>query len=153
MTSPGSAPQPAGLFDRLSERLTATRRALAQGFNELIGAGQLDDAVLEDLEATLLQADVGIEATGRILETIKQSGGSASPRAALRQALLDLIRPCQQPLAIDTAHRPYVIMVVGVNGAGKTTTIGKLASRFKAEGRKVMLAAPGYSDYQSLGSA
>jgi fused signal recognition particle receptor len=141
MTSPGSTPQSTGLFGRLSDRLSATRRALAQGFNELIGAGQPDAAVLEDLEATLLQADVGIDATARILETVKQSSGSADTRAVLRQALLDLIRPCQQPLAVDAAHRPYVIMVVGVNGAGKTTTIGKLASRFKAEGHKVMLAA------------
>jgi len=141
MTSSGPAPQPASLFGRLSEKLTATRRALAQGFNDLIGAGPLNAAVLEDLEAALLQADVGVEATGRIIETVKQSGGSSGPRAALRSALLDLIGPCQQPLVIDTARRPYVIMVVGVNGAGKTTTIGKLANRLKAEGHKVMLAA------------
>jgi fused signal recognition particle receptor len=129
------------MLARLSERLTATRRALAQGFSELLGAGKPDPAVLDDLEASLLGADVGIEATGRILETVQRAGGSSDARAVLRAALLDLIGPCQQPLTVAAEHRPYVIMVVGVNGAGKTTTIGKLARRLKNDGRKVMLAA------------
>ena len=129
------------MFGRLSERLSATRRALAQGFGELLGAGQPSPAVLDDLEAALLSADVGIEATGRILETVQRASGSADVRSILRNALLDLIGPCQQPLAVTTAHQPFVLMVVGVNGAGKTTTIGKLAKRFKNDGHKVMLAA------------
>jgi len=141
MTPPDPAPSSSGFFGRLSERLSATRRALAQGFNELLGAGTQDPAVLEDLEAVLLQADVGIEATGRILETVQRAGGSAPPRTVLREALLELIRPCQQPLVIHPDRRPTVIMVIGVNGAGKTTTIGKLARRLKDEGHAVMLAA------------
>jgi fused signal recognition particle receptor len=142
MTVPANSPKPAqGMLGRLSERLAATRRALAQGFSELLGAGSPDPAVLDDLETALLTADVGIEATGRIIETVKQAGGSADLRAVLRNALLELIRPCQQPLTIAAGHRPFVIMVVGVNGAGKTTTIGKLARHLKAAGHKVMLAA------------
>jgi fused signal recognition particle receptor len=141
MTSPGNAPQTTGVLSRLAERLTATRRALAQGFGELIGSRAPDATVLDDLEATLLQADVGIEATTRILETVTHAPGSGDWRAVLRGALLDLIRPCQAPLAVSADRRPFVIMVVGVNGAGKTTTIGKLAHRLQADGHKVMLAA------------
>lgn len=129
------------MLNRLSERLAATRRALAQGFGELIGSRQPDAVVLDDVETALLGADVGIDATALILETVKRGSGSGGWRMTLRNALLELIRPCQQPLAINSAHRPFVIMMVGVNGAGKTTTIGKLASRLKANGHKVMLAA------------
>jgi fused signal recognition particle receptor len=129
------------MLTRLSERLTATRRALARGFGELLGTAEPSPAVLDDLEAALLQADVGIEATGRILQTIQTASGSADPRQRLRTALLDLIRPCEQPLVIPAGTKPYVIMVVGVNGAGKTTTIGKLAQRLKSAGHQVMLAA------------
>jgi len=139
-SSPPSSRNDSGLFSRLSDRLSATRRALAAGFNELLGVARPDPEVLDDLEAILLQADVGIEATGRIIETLKQAGGSPDMRQRLRETLIELLRPCQQ--ALDPAgHTPYVVMVVGVNGAGKTTTIGKLAHRFQAEGRKVMLAA------------
>jgi fused signal recognition particle receptor len=128
------------MLARLTERLAATRRTLSRSFAELLGAGGFDRAVLEDLEAALLGADVGIEATARIIDNLRQASGTDA-RAALRAALLDLIRPCEQPLHVPHPGRPFVIMVVGVNGAGKTTTIGKLAHRLKAEGRSVMLAA------------
>jgi fused signal recognition particle receptor len=130
------------MLARLSERLSATRRALAQGFAELLGAHRAPDpAALDDLEAALLQADVGIEATGRIIERVTREAGTDDLRTVLRTALLDLIRPCQQPLALPAAVKPYVIMVVGVNGAGKTTTTGKLARHLQQGGRSVMLAA------------
>ncbi len=142
MTLPNTSPQPNhGMLARLSERLAGTRRALAQGLGGLLGGGPPDPARLDDLEAALLGADVGIEASGRILETVRRASGSADLRAVLRATLLDLIRPCEAPLVVAAARKPYVIMVVGVNGAGKTTTVGKLAGRLKAEGRKVMLAA------------
>jgi len=128
------------MLARLSERLSATRRALGQSFAGLIGAGRTDDATLEDLEAMLLQADVGIDASTRIIDGIRHAPATDA-RTALRAALLDLIRPCEQPLAVPEGKKPFVVMVIGVNGAGKTTTIGKLANRFKAEGHKVMLAA------------
>jgi fused signal recognition particle receptor len=135
-----------GILGRLGERLAATRRALSLGFGELIGARRAPDpAVLEDLEASLLQADVGIEATGRILARLEDQAGRVAEeggaRAILRTTLLELIQPCEQPLQIATTGKPFVIMVVGVNGAGKTTTIGKLAHRLQADGKKVMLAA------------
>lgn len=142
MTLPNTSSQPnRGMLARLSERLANTRRALAQGLDGLLGGGPPDPARLDDLEAALLGADIGIEASGRILETVRRAGGSTDLRAVLRTTLLDLIQPCEAPLVVAATHKPYVILVVGVNGAGKTTTVGKLASRLKAEGRKVMLAA------------
>ncbi len=130
------------MLSRLSERLSATRRALAQGLAGLAGLQRAPGpAELEDLETALLQADVGIEATGRILRQVGKAPAPGGLREALRTALLALIRPCQQTLDIPRGDKPFVIMVVGVNGAGKTTTIGKLAGRLLGEGRKVMLAA------------
>jgi len=143
MTLPDASSKPnRGMLTRLSERLAGTRRALAQGLGGLFGVGGTPDPErLDELEAALLGADVGVEASARILETVRRAGGSADLRAVLRSTLLDLIGPCEAPLVVATDRKPTVIMVVGVNGAGKTTTIGKLAGRLKAEGRKVMLAA------------
>lgn len=131
-----------GMLARLGERLGSTRKAITRGFADLLGAGDAPaDEQLETLEDTLLQADVGVEATARIMNTIRSRSGHGNMRTALRAALLDLIAACEQPLEVATEKYPYVIMVVGVNGAGKTTTIGKLAHRLQAQGHKVMLAA------------
>lgn len=106
----------------------------------------IDEDVLEALEDQLLTADVGIEATQRIVSDIterisrKELSDGAAVMEATKSALLDILTPCEQPLVPDD-NKPFVILVVGVNGAGKTTTIGKLAHRFKAEGKQVMLAA------------
>jgi fused signal recognition particle receptor len=97
--------------------------------------------LFDDLEAALLQVDVGVEASARIIDRIRTQTGPESMRARLRAALLELIAPCERPLVISAQAKPFVIMVVGVNGAGKTTTIGKLAHRLQADGHKVMLAA------------
>ena len=159
----GSSPKPESgtrsAFTRLSERLTATRKTLARGFAELLGTQHAPDpAVLDDLEAALLQADLGVEATARIIDSVRTPADPGALRAVLRDALLRLIAPCEQPLEIPAVApgilppatlarpgasqtRPFIIMVVGVNGAGKTTTIGKLAHRLQAQGHKVMLAA------------
>ena len=142
----GSSPEPEtgtrSALARLSERLAATRKTLTRGFAELLGAQRAPDPEqLDDLESALLQADVGVEATARIIEKIRIPAGPGGMRATLRAALLDLIAPCERPLEIPARTKPYVIMVVGVNGAGKTTTIGKLAYRLQAQGHKVMLAA------------
>jgi fused signal recognition particle receptor len=142
----GSSPKPESgkrsALTRLSERLAATRKILARGFADLLEGERVPDPrLLDDLEAALLQADVGVEASTRIVEKIRTQAGSGAMRAALRAALLELIAPCEQPLAVPVLTKPFVIMVVGVNGAGKTTTIGKLAHRLQADGHKVMLAA------------
>ena len=142
MALTGSSPKQ-GTLARLSERLAATRKTLTRGFAELLGVQHAPDAgQLDELEATLLQADVGVEATTRIIEKIRTATSPGGMRAILRAALLELIAPCERPLEIPVAAPlPFVIMVVGVNGAGKTTTIGKLAHRLQAQGHKVMLAA------------
>ena len=142
-SSPKPEPDTLSALGRLGERLAATRKSLTRGFAELLGAQRAPDPeLLDDLEAALLMADVGVEASARIIERIRTQAGPGNLRAVLRAALLELMAPCEQPLEIPAgASRPFVIMVVGVNGAGKTTTIGKLAHRLQTQGHKVMLAA------------
>ena len=137
-----------GLFTRLSEKLGATRQALGRGVGELLlGRRELDDALLEELEALLLGADVGVETTLEIIDLLterlsrKQLADAAAAYGLVRDHLLGLLEPCARPLNVSGDRHPFVIMVVGVNGVGKTTTIGKLAQRLKQEGHRVMLAA------------
>jgi fused signal recognition particle receptor len=111
-----------------------------------LGRKEIDADLLEELESQLLLADVGVDATVEIIERLTQRVSRrelTSPeglQAALQEELLALLRPCEQPLE-PAGHSPFVILMVGVNGVGKTTTIGKLARRYQAEGRSVMLAA------------
>ena len=142
-----SAPaEKTGLFARLRAGLAKTGRVLTTDIGELL-ARKIDDELLEELETRLLMADVGVDATAEIIGDLtrrvarKQLDDAPALFQALHQDMVGILAPCAQPLAIDTAHRPYVILVVGINGAGKTTTIGKLAKRLQAEGRSVMLAA------------
>ncbi len=137
-----------GLFRRLGDALRQTRSAIADGIAQIIGSRTtIDDDLLEDVETILLSADVGVDATGRIIDSLqsrvsrKEVGDTSALLAALEKDMLDILDPVEQPLSIPGAGGPYVILVVGVNGAGKTTTIGKLAARFKSEGRSVMVAA------------
>ncbi len=108
---------------------------------------QLDEALLDEIETALLTADVGVTATTQLVDDLRKRmkarefADAAALLAALRAELLALLRPVSVPLEIDPARKPFVILTVGVNGVGKTTTIGKLARRFKDEGRSLMLAA------------
>jgi fused signal recognition particle receptor len=128
-----------GFFAKLKSRLTRSRSWLTGG---LFGRG-IDEESLEEFEERLLTADVGVEVTTWLIERLRKvKGGSAEAgAAALRDALLELLRPVEVPLEIDRAHKPFVILVVGVNGTGKTTTIGKLGHRLRARGHSVLLAA------------
>ncbi|SIO12216.1 signal recognition particle-docking protein FtsY [Sulfurivirga caldicuralii] len=137
-----------GFFARLRERLSKTRRGLADALGSLIaGRKQIDDELLEEIEMILLSADVGIDATDRIIQALTKQVSCRElkdPEAllnALRQQLLDILKPVAQPLEIPASDKPFVILMVGVNGVGKTTTIGKLAKKLQADGKKVMLAA------------
>ena len=137
-----------GWLGRIRAGLSKTRAGLADGLGSLfLGGKRLDDDLLEDLETRLLVADVGLDATRRILDGLTERLGRkdlVTPevvRTALAEDMTALLAPCEQPLQIAADARPFVILVVGINGAGKTTTIGKLAHRLKAEGRNVMLAA------------
>ncbi len=137
-----------GLFSRLRAGLSKTGRGLTEGVGGLfLGKKAIDAELLEELETRLLMADVGVEATTRIIDDLtgrvrrKQLGDAEALFAALHENMAEILRPVSEPLAVDTAKRPYVILMVGINGAGKTTTIGKLAKRLKSEGRSVLLAA------------
>ncbi|KAF1710323.1 signal recognition particle-docking protein FtsY [Pseudoxanthomonas kalamensis DSM 18571] len=108
---------------------------------------RLDDDLLDEIETALITADVGVPATTALVEDLRKRmkarefADANALLAALRADLVALLRPVAQPLAIDASARPFVILTVGVNGVGKTTTIGKLARRYKDEGRPLMLAA------------
>ena len=137
-----------GLFSRLKERLGRTRSNLTDGLASLLlGRKQIDDDLLEELETLLLTADVGIDATQRIINDItdkvkrKELSDPEALSSILKQELLLILQGADKPEREPAAGKPRVILMVGINGAGKTTTIGKLAKRFQGEGKSVMLAA------------
>ena len=137
----------AGVFERLRSGLSRSRGQLSEGLASLVlGKKQLDPALLEALEEQLIMADLGLEATDRVLESLRLRLGRSELTAeetvmsTLKETLIELLADQESPLSIK-AHQPFVILVVGVNGAGKTTIIGKLAHRFKQQGHSVMLAA------------
>ncbi len=138
-----------GLFARLKSGLSRTRGNLTEGIADLVlGKKAIDDELLEEIETQLLVADIGVEATTAIIKDLtarvsrKELADGEALMAALREDMAALLAPSNQPLVIDNeAHRPFVILMVGINGAGKTTTIGKLAKRLQNEGKSVMLAA------------
>ena len=143
------APQTEGksLFATLTARMSNKASALTRGLRELWPGRAIDAELLEELETRLLMADVGITATERILEALRQRVARKELAdfdallSALHQAILDVLTPVAKPLTIAPAQQPFTILVVGVNGSGKTTSIGKLARLLKSEGRSVMLAA------------
>ncbi|MGY2236301.1 signal recognition particle-docking protein FtsY [Pseudomonas gingeri] len=145
---PAAEETKAGFFARLKQGLSKTSASLGEGMASLfLGKKAIDDDLLEELETRLLTADVGVEATGVIIQSLtqkvarKQLTDSDALYKSLQAELAAMLKPVEQPLQIDTRHKPFVILVVGVNGAGKTTTIGKLAKKLQLEGKKVMLAA------------
>jgi fused signal recognition particle receptor len=130
--------------ERLQEGLSRSREKLAGALTSAFRRPVLDDTTLEELEAALLTADVGVAATATLLEDLrlrwKRSDGEGAPKAMLKAALVDLVKPLEKPLVLSEA-RPFVIMLAGVNGAGKTTSIGKLAKYLQSQGHSVLLAA------------
>jgi fused signal recognition particle receptor len=132
----------------LDQRLERSREQFGRNLRDLLASHPaLDERLLEELETTLLSADVGVTATMTIMDKLRAAiANRAVTRSeqllpAVQAELFELLEPCEQFLQVDPARRPFVILMVGVNGAGKTTTIGKLAQRFKEEGLSVMLAA------------
>ncbi|MGK0500512.1 MAG: fused signal recognition particle receptor [Oceanicoccus sp.] len=137
-----------GFFGRLKKGLKRTSSSFASGMGSIfLGKKEIDDELLDDLETQLLVADVGIEATRHIMDSLakqvsrKELFDAGALYQSLQKELAALLAPAAKPLEIDGSHKPYVILMVGVNGVGKTTTIGKLTKRFQAEGKSVMLAA------------
>jgi fused signal recognition particle receptor len=149
MTNENEADKPGvrGFFKRLRAKLNTGPAWLTTDIKELLPGRKIDAEILDDLETRLISADVGVEASARILDDLrkrvarKELDDVDALLKALHAAMLDILKPVEQPLHVDPNIRPYVILVVGINGAGKTTTIGKLAHRLLLERRTVMLAA------------
>jgi fused signal recognition particle receptor len=135
------------LFDRIKTGLSRTKANLTEQLSDLfLGAKEIDEDLLEEIETTLLMADIGVEATTEIIERLtdrverKQLKDADALKDALKQELGDLLGGVEHPLQLPE-KKPAVILMVGVNGVGKTTTIGKLAKKYQTEGKSVMLAA------------
>ena len=134
-----------GFFSRLKSGLTRSNKALGDGISAAFGGGKLSAEQLCELEDVLITADLGVAAAGEICAALRENRelknlDSEDLRRALADEIARLLEPVQQPLELPQT-KPVVILMAGVNGAGKTTTIGKLASRFMADGKTVMLAA------------
>ena len=131
---------------RLKQGLARTRELLNRDLSDLFGAGKIDEQFYEELETTLLAADVGVAATGFLIGELRAAARRASYREprelkhALRAALLALLRPIAVPLDVSR-YKPFIIMLAGVNGAGKTTSIGKIARYYQQAGKSILLAA------------
>ncbi|MCJ7955906.1 MAG: signal recognition particle-docking protein FtsY [Pseudomonas sp.] len=145
--APAAETSKTGFFARLKQGLSKTSASIGEGMASLfLGKKVIDDELLEDIETRLLTADVGVEATAVIIQSLtqkvarKQLTDADALYKSLQAELAAMLKPVEAPLVI-TPNKPFVILVVGVNGAGKTTTIGKLAKKLQSEGKKVMLAA------------
>ncbi len=135
-----------GWFKRLRQGLTKTSSRLTEGITGVFAKQKLDDETLEELEDLLIQADLGLSIASRVTDTLRQSRynsniSSEEVRDILAQEVEKVLAPVAEPLGVDAARKPHVILVVGVNGTGKTTTIGKYANQFTKQGHRVMLAA------------
>lgn len=133
-------------WKRLSLGLGRTASAIGAGITIIFTTRKLDADTLQELEDVLIQADLGVAVASKIVADIGRDrfDKSVSPqeiKAALADEVEAVLMPVARPLEIDSARKPFVLLMVGVNGSGKTTTIGKLAAKFHAEGKSVMLAA------------
>ncbi len=133
-----------GLFSRLKKGLSKTREVLTTDIDDLFRSKRKVDAdLLEEIEELLITSDMGVQTTMKLMEKVGKKSSKISTANDLKEVLKTEIRELiktPEP-GLEAGHKPHVIMVIGVNGVGKTTTIGKLASRFAGEGKKVLVAA------------
>ncbi|HEY9545854.1 MAG TPA: signal recognition particle-docking protein FtsY [Solimonas sp.] len=135
------------MLGKLRTRLNKGDSWLTRDLSTLFSADKLTPDALEEIETRLLLADAGIDATEWLMERLRNevnAGRVKNPkqlRAALRKSLVELLAPIAKPLQMPAFVKPFILFVAGVNGVGKTTTIGKLAARYKGEGKRVLLAA------------
>jgi fused signal recognition particle receptor len=147
MTHDADQTEAPGFFKRLRSKLSAGSAWLTQGFKEILPGRKIDAELLDELETRLITADVGVEATARILDDLhkrvarKELDDVDALLRALQESMLTILQPVERALLVEASFKPYVILVVGINGAGKTTTIGKLARRLMSQGHSVMLAS------------
>lgn len=139
-------PKKVSLFDRLKQGLTKAKQGITDRVDEVLKAyTKVDEELLEDLEEVLITADVGVNTTMDIIEKLedairrKKITDPQDVREELKLIIADILS--KDDTKLDASHSPTIILMVGVNGVGKTTTIGKLAHRYKSEGKKVLLAA------------
>ena len=135
-----------GWLARLKAGLTRSSGKLGEGITGIFTKRRLDDAALEELEELLISADLGVATAAKLAaglagEKFDKEVAPDEVRQALAGQIAAILAPVARPLAVDPAHRPHVVLVVGVNGSGKTTTIGKLAKQHRDRGLKVRLAA------------
>jgi fused signal recognition particle receptor len=147
MTNEAETQSVRGFFKRLRAKLNQGPAWLTTDIAELLPGRKIDAEILDELETRLIMADVGVEASARILEELrrrvarKELNDVDALLNALQESMSQILKPVERALVIDPDAKPFVILVVGINGAGKTTTIGKLSARLLAEGKSVMLAA------------
>ena len=140
-------PSEGGFFSRLVKGLLKTKQNIGAGFRSFFLGKKIDDELFEELEEQLLIADIGVPTTSKIIKNLiehadrKQLQDAELLYQQLKAEMAAILEPAARPLIIDSSKKPYVILMVGVNGVGKTTTIGKLARKYQAEGKSVMLAA------------
>ena len=134
-----------GLFGKLKKGLTRTRDFFTTDVDDLFFGRKVDEALLEELEERLITSDIGVETALEIVERIREARGRIQDTSDLKTALVEELKRemdiLDEELPEPATGFPHVILMVGVNGVGKTTTIGKLAARYRAEGKKVLLAA------------
>ncbi len=133
-------------FQRLRSGLARSSNALSDNITSIFTKRKLDAAALEDFEDMLIKADLGVDTAMAIAEKLGEGRFNKEVtddevKAVLAESIAETLGPVAAPLAVDPAHKPHVILVVGVNGTGKTTTIGKLSAKLRADGKSVMLAA------------
>ncbi|WP_325891347.1 signal recognition particle-docking protein FtsY [Grimontia sp. NTOU-MAR1] len=140
-------PKKEGFFARLKRGLQKTKVNLGAGFFGLFSGKKIDDELFEELEEQLLIADVGMDTTTKIIDSLtdkasrKELKDGEALYGILKQEMADILTKVEKPLDVEKKDGPFVILMVGVNGVGKTTTIGKLAKQFQQQGKSVMLAA------------
>ncbi len=143
---PEPEPEKSGWFKRLKGGLRKSTSAISGGITGIFTKAKLDDDTLEDLEDLLITSDLGVAVAAKLTATLAKDRfdkeiSSDEVKTFLAHEIEEILSPVAVPLALNPANKPHVILMAGVNGAGKTTTIGKLAKKFKDDGKKVMLAA------------
>lgn len=133
-------------FTRMKEGLSRSTRAMSDGVTGIFTKRKLDEETLQDLEDLLITSDLGLDAASEITQAVAKDryDKEVSPdevRQILSREIANALTPVEKPFNLQSRNKPNIVLVVGVNGAGKTTTIGKLASKARAEGKSVMLAA------------
>ncbi len=140
-------PKKEGFFSRLKKGLLKTKLNIGSGFASIFSGKKIDDELFEELETQLLTADLGVDTTMKLIDSLtdaadrKQLKDGDALYELMKQEMATMLKTAEQPLEIPSDKKPFVILMVGVNGVGKTTTIGKLAKQFQNEGKSVMLAA------------